>query len=81
MAGRPDDAKKVAANYPEWPWVHVFVYAGLNDKDGVFRALEEMAAANDPRVGAYLTYPELSLLRGDPRLTEFRQKLGMPAVP
>jgi TolB-like protein/DNA-binding winged helix-turn-helix (wHTH) protein/Tfp pilus assembly protein PilF len=81
IAGRPDDAKKVAAKYPEWPWVHVFVYAGLNDKDGVFQALEEMAAAHDPRVGAYLTYPELALLRGDQRLTEFRQRLGMPAAP
>jgi TolB-like protein/DNA-binding winged helix-turn-helix (wHTH) protein/Tfp pilus assembly protein PilF len=82
IAGHPDEAEKVAAKYPEWPWVRVFVYAGLNDKDGVFQALEEMAAAHDPRVGAYLTYPELALLRGDPRLTEFRQRrLGMPAAP
>ncbi len=81
MAGRPADAEKVAAKYPEWPWVQVFVYAGLNDKDRAFQALEEMAAIHDPRVGAYLTYPELVLLRGDHRLTEFRQRLGMPAVP
>ena len=45
MAGRPDDAKKVAAKYPDWPWGRVFVYAGLRDKDGVFEALEQMAAA------------------------------------
>ena len=81
MAGRPAEAKKVAAKYPEWPWVHVFVYAGLSDKDGVFQALGEMAAIHDPRVGAYLTYPELALLRGDPRLTEFRQSLSMSAAP
>jgi TolB-like protein/DNA-binding winged helix-turn-helix (wHTH) protein/Tfp pilus assembly protein PilF len=81
MAGRPDEAKKVAAKYPDWPWVHVFVYAGLNDKDRVFQALEEMAAAHDPRVGMYLTFPELTLLRGDQRLTEVRQSLGMPAMP
>ena len=81
MAGRPADAEKVAAKYPEWPWVHVFVYAGLNDKDRAFQALEEMAAMHDPRVGAYLTYPELVLLRGDHRFTEFRQRLGMPAAP
>jgi len=79
MAGRRADAQKVAAKYPEWPWVHVFVYAGLGDKDRTFQALEKMAANHDPRVGAYLTYPELGLLRGDTRLTEFRQTLRMPA--
>jgi TolB-like protein/DNA-binding winged helix-turn-helix (wHTH) protein len=81
MAGRPADAEKVAARYPEWPWVHVFVYAGLRDKDRTFEALDQMAANHDPRVGAYLTYPELALLHGDRRLTELRQRLGMPATP
>jgi TolB-like protein/DNA-binding winged helix-turn-helix (wHTH) protein len=81
MEGRPADAEKVAAHYPEWPWVHVFVYAGLRDKDRTFEALEKMAANHDPRVGAYLTYPELALLRGDRRLIELRQRLGMPAMP
>lgn len=81
MAGRPADAEKVAVRYPKWPWVHVFVYAGLRDKDRTFEALNEMAANHDPRVGAYLTYPELALLHGDRRLTELRQRLGMPAMP
>ena len=81
MAGRPGDAKKVAARYPDWPWVHVFVYAGLGDKDRTIEALQKMAAMRDPRVGGYLTYPELALLRGDPRMTEFRQSLGIPAMP
>ena len=81
MAGRRAEAEGVARKYPEWPWVHVFVYAGLGDKDRVFQALEKMAAIHDPRVGAYLTDPELSLLRGDQRLSEFRQKVGIPAAP
>jgi TolB-like protein/DNA-binding winged helix-turn-helix (wHTH) protein/Tfp pilus assembly protein PilF len=81
MAGRRAEAEKVAAKYPEWPWVHVFVYAGLGDKDRAFMALEKMAAIHDPRVGVYLTNPELALLRGDRRFTEFRQRLGMPAMP
>jgi TolB-like protein/DNA-binding winged helix-turn-helix (wHTH) protein/Tfp pilus assembly protein PilF len=80
-AGRRGDAEKVAARYPEWPWVHVFVYAGLGDKDRTFKALGQMAAIRDPRVGVYLSYPELALLRGDQRLTEFRQSLLMPAMP
>jgi TolB-like protein/DNA-binding winged helix-turn-helix (wHTH) protein/Tfp pilus assembly protein PilF len=80
-AGRRVEAEEVAAHYPEWPWVHVFVYAGLSDKDRTFQALEKMAAIHDPRGGAYLTYPELALLRGDQRLTDFRQRLGVPAMP
>jgi tetratricopeptide (TPR) repeat protein len=80
MGGRPDDAERISAKYPKWPWVQVFVYAGLKDKDGAFRALDEMAAAHDPRVAPYLTYPELALLRGDQRLADFRQKLGIPAT-
>ncbi len=78
MAGRPAEAKKVAAKYPEWPWVHVFVCAGLSDKDGIFQALEKWLPSTT-REWRYLTYPELALLRGDQRLTEFRQSLGMPA--
>ena len=81
LAGRRADAKKVAAHYPDWPWAQVFVYAGLGDKDRTFKALEQMATNHDPRVGAYLTYPELALLRGDRRLTEFRQRQGMPSMP
>jgi TolB-like protein/DNA-binding winged helix-turn-helix (wHTH) protein len=78
--GRPADAEKVAARYPEWPWVHVFVYAGLADKDRTFAALRKMAAMHDPRVGGYLTYPELEVLQGDQRLGEFRQELGIPGI-
>ena len=81
LAGRPADAENVAARYPEWPWVHVFVYAGLGDKDRTFKALEKMAAIHDPRVGDYLNYPELALIHGDQRLTDFRQSLGMPSMP
>jgi len=80
-AGRNGDAEKVAARYPEWPWVHVFIYAGLGDKDRTFKALEKMAAIHDPRVGSYLNYPELALLRGDQRLADFRRSLGMPSMP
>jgi hypothetical protein len=37
-----------------------------------------MAARSVWRVGQYLTYPELSLLRGDPRLKDIRKKIGLP---
>jgi TolB-like protein/DNA-binding winged helix-turn-helix (wHTH) protein/cytochrome c-type biogenesis protein CcmH/NrfG len=81
MMGRRAEAEKIAGKYPEWPWVHVLVYAGLGDKDRTFQALRKMAAIHDPRVGAYLTYPELAQLRGDGRLVEFRQELGMHTMP
>ncbi len=80
-AGRRAEAEQVAARYPDWPWVEALVYGGLGDKDRAFEGLEKMAAINDPRVGIYLTYPEFALLRGDPRLTDFRRKLGLSATP
>ena len=80
-AGRRTEAEQVAARYPDWPWVEALVYGGLGDKDRAFEGLERMAAIHDPRVAIYLTYPELALLRGDPRLSEFRRKLGLPLVP
>ena len=80
-AGRHVEAEQVAAKYPEWPWVHSLIFAGLGDKDRVFAALEKMAAIHDPRVGIYLTYPELDSLHGDLRLNEFRRKLGIPSLP
>ena len=81
QAGRRAEAEQIVTQHPDWPWIHALVYAGLGDKDRVFEALEKMAAIKDPRVGMYLTYPELALLRGDPRLNEFRQKLSLPLMP
>ena len=80
LAGRREEAEKVAARYPEWPWVHVFVYAGLGDKSRTFEALEKMAEMHDPRVGPYLRYPELASIRGDKRTMAIREKLGMPGA-
>ena len=80
-AGRRTEAEQVAARYPDWPWAQALVSAGLGDKNGAFAGLEKMADIKDPRVGIYLTYPEFALLRGDSRLNEFRQKLGLTAKP
>jgi hypothetical protein len=80
-AGRRTEAEQVAARYPDWPGAQALVSAGLGDKSGAFAGLEKMAAIKDPRVGIYLAYPESALLRGDSRLNEFRQKLGLTAKP
>jgi tetratricopeptide (TPR) repeat protein len=79
-AGRRLDAGKIIAKYPEYPWVHTLGYAGLGDKDRAFAALDRMAEIGDPRVAMYVVYPELSLLRGDPRLATFRRKLNLPVT-
>ena len=55
----------------------VLIHAGLGKTDSAFEALERMAAEKDPRVGIYLTYPELASLRADPRMGAFRRRLGL----
>ena len=76
VMGRRADAEALASQHADFPARLALIYAGLGDRDRVFQALERMAADGDPRVGAYLTYPELALVRADPRLEIFRRKLG-----
>lgn len=80
-AGRRNDAEKIAAEHRDWPWLQAVVYGGMGDKDRAYEGLKQMVATNDPRVGSYLEYPELSLLRRDPRLEEIRSSLGLPQRP
>jgi TolB-like protein/DNA-binding winged helix-turn-helix (wHTH) protein len=81
QAGRRGDAEKVVDTYPDFPWVHALAYAGLGDKERAFAALDRMAEIEDSRVAMYLAYPEMSSLRGDPRLSAFRRKLNLPVRP
>jgi hypothetical protein len=37
-----------------------------------------MAVVGAQRIGMYLNYPELALLRGDPRVKALRKKVGLP---
>lgn len=75
--GRRIEAEQLAAASAGLPAREALIYAGLGDRDKTFDALERMAAGHEPRTGAYLTYPELALLRGDPRLAALRVKLGL----
>ena len=75
--GRRAEAEALAAERKGFPGSLVLIHAGLGDKDQAFAALERMAAEKDPRVGAWLTYPELALLRGDLRMDALRKKLGL----
>jgi serine/threonine-protein kinase len=77
VTGRRDDAERLAVQHRDFPARLAIIYAGLGDKDRAFDALERMNAEKHPLVGIYLTYPELALLRDDPRLGAFRRKLGL----
>jgi TolB-like protein/DNA-binding winged helix-turn-helix (wHTH) protein/Flp pilus assembly protein TadD len=78
--GRRADAEQIATQHKDWPWTQAIVSAGLGDKEGTLAGLQGMAAIKDPRFGMYPLYPELDLIRGDPRLTEMRKALGLPAI-
>jgi TolB-like protein len=78
-AGRREDAEKLeAATPPVNPFNHALIFASLGDKDRTFEALERAASGGPFRIGRALTYPELSLLRGDLRLKALRRKVGLP---
>ncbi len=76
-AGRREEAEKLVGALPN-PGQHALIFAGLGDKDRTFEALDRMAVQGPVRIGRELTYPELALLRGDPRLKALRKKVGLP---
>jgi len=76
--GRANDAIRLIEEHADLPWVEAIVYGGLGDKDRAYEGLEQMVRSQDPRIGSYLEFPELSLLRGDARLAQIRKELGFP---
>jgi serine/threonine-protein kinase len=78
-AGRLKEAEKLAAATPSRnPLNRALIFAGLRDKSRTFEALDQAVAAGPVRVGRALTFPEMSLLHGDPRLKALRKKVGLP---
>ena len=76
-AGRREEVEKLAA-VSRGALQQVLIYAGLGDKDGTLNALDRMTELGPVRVGVSLTAPELSFLRGDPRVRALRKKAGLP---
>ena len=58
----------------------MLIYAGLGDKDRAFQALERMAAVNWWRAATWMMRPEMAVLRGDPRVADLRERLGVPPL-
>lgn len=68
------EALRESAKFPN----HLaLICAGLGDRDCVFEALNRMADIKDPRIHLYIVYPELALIRGDPRLDALKKKIGL----
>jgi TolB-like protein len=76
-AGRLPDAEKLA-NSSVNPFVQIRVYACLADKDRIFAALDRASSAGPIRIGWLLSNEKLAFLRGDPRLRELRNNVGLP---
>ena len=75
-SGRRDEAEKLAIGLS--PLQQAVVFAGLDDKDRTLEALDRMSVVGPIRMGWILGLPELALVRGDPRLTALRQRVGLP---
>jgi tetratricopeptide (TPR) repeat protein len=76
-AGRRDEAERMAAE-ARFANEQALIYAGLGDTGRAFEAAERMASAGPQRLGRYLQYPELAVLRADSRLPALREKAGLP---
>ncbi len=76
-AGRRDEAEKLAASTTN-PLTQALIFAGLGDKERTFEALDRMTVLGPVRIGRDLNFPELDLIRGDPRVKALRKKVGLP---
>jgi serine/threonine-protein kinase len=77
MAGRRTEVERWAEVHDE-PYRLALIHAALGNKDRTFEALNRAADIVPHRVVPLLSYPEMRLLRGDPRLAALRQRLQLP---
>jgi TolB-like protein/Flp pilus assembly protein TadD len=77
MAGRRAEVEAMAVKTDE-PYRLALFHAALGDKDRTFIELNRAADEVPHRVLPLLVYPEMRLLRGDPRLAALREKLRLP---
>jgi hypothetical protein len=55
------------------------IFAALGDRNQMFEVLDQMAPMGPARIGRdFFISPNFSFLRGDPRLTALRKKVGLP---
>ena len=73
--GRREEAEKMAVGTN--PFNQAVIFAGLGDQERALEAMERSTAAGPFRVGRQLTWPELALIRNDPRMKALRKKVGL----
>jgi len=78
--GRREKAEKLAAASSVNLLSQAQIFACLGDKDQTFKALDRAATAGPIRVGWMLNGQAFALLRGDPRVTALRRKVGLPEL-
>jgi TolB-like protein len=78
LAGRRVEAEELATAKGQNKFNRALIFAGLGDKDRTFEALDQMTQQGPSKLGRMLTFPELALLRGDPRVKALRKKAGLP---
>jgi len=76
-AGLREEAEKLAAGTKD-PFTLALIFAGLGDKERTLQALDRMTVLGPVKVGRILTFPELDLIRGDPRVKAIRKNVGLP---
>jgi tetratricopeptide (TPR) repeat protein len=76
--GRRAEAEAIAARFAHLPQRQAEIYGLLGDYDRALEALERLAVINPIRAAYQLARPELATIRDDPRVKEFRRKLGFP---
>jgi eukaryotic-like serine/threonine-protein kinase len=78
VTGRREEAEALAAAHPESPSRQMLIYAGLGDADRALDALEKTAADNWWRAATWMYRPEMAVVRGHPRVSALRRRLGLP---
>ncbi len=76
QTGRREEAERMATGTN--PFNQAVIFAGLGDKERALAAMESSTAAGPFRIGRQLTWPELALIRSDPRMKTLRKNVGLP---
>ena len=76
-AGQREKAEEMVSA-SRLPNERALIFAGLGNKDETIKALEGMADRGATRLGHMLGFPEMDLVKGDPRVAALRQKVGLP---
>jgi tetratricopeptide (TPR) repeat protein len=74
--GRREEAEKMAIGTN--PFNQAVIFAALGDKERALEAMERSDEAGPFRVGRQFTWPELAIIRDDPRMKALRKRLGLP---